>query len=148
MKVRLKYILALFLFSALSLEFGCYSQSDEFILPRGNAEDGKRSFVALGCNQCHSADDIPWIGVEIEGDVHVKLNGQSKTPKSYNELLTSILNPSHKIEKKHLLQMTTKSWDSKMRNYTEILTVRDLLDIATFLHTEFESHPNPVNSRN
>ena len=36
---------------------GCNPQARGFALPPGDAEQGKETFVAMGCNACHSIAD-------------------------------------------------------------------------------------------
>lgn len=138
-------ILALAAFTVL--QFGCDTQSQGFALPEGDIEAGKRSFVELNCNQCHSIADIEWAGSEAMGDVHIKLGGEVTSIKSYGELVTSVINPSHKIARKYAGTATAADGQSRMRVYNEYMTVQDLVDVVTFLQDSYDliPPPNPYN---
>lgn len=116
---------------------GCKSNAHEYALPIGSVEDGKSTFVDLGCNLCHSAGDIPWAG-EQGGNPHFPLGGETTKVETYGELVTSIINPSDKIDRDYIIQMRRMVDVSPMTNYNEVMTVQELIDLVTFLHDEYE----------
>jgi len=126
----------------LVLEYGCNPQARGFALPQGDVEKGKVAFFDLGCNHCHSAGDIEWIG--NPENIRVALGGEVQTIKSYGELVTSIINPSHKVAPRYKESMTTETGDSKMWIYNEVMTVQNLVDIVTFLQAEYDVVPPPA----
>ncbi len=133
----MRHMMRIPLFVAVAVLFiwqaSCQTDASKALaLPAGQADDGREAFVRLQCNRCHSTPDIAWIGVELEGDVHVKITAASK-PASREELITSITNPSYKISKRHILAMTTKDWESRMLPYAEVMTVQELCDIIAYL---------------
>ena len=113
----------------------CSQEGRGFALPKGDVEAGKTSFASLRCNDCHSIGDIKWIG--NENDPHVKLGGEVSKIKTYGELVTSVINPSHKIGKANK-EYTQGTGESMMMNYNEIITVQELIDIVTFLQSKYE----------
>ena len=123
------------LLAGLILTLGCNSEGRGFALPDGDKEAGKEAFVKLRCNDCHSVSDIEWAG--DPQNAHVPLGGDVPRIKSYGELVTSVINPSHKIAKGYKHVGTTEEGNSKMRNYNEIMSVQALTDIVTFLQTEY-----------
>lgn len=120
---------------AAAFTLGC-QQSRGFVLPEGDIEEGKAVFVNLDCNQCHSVADIIWQGEE--GDVEVELGGEVTSMKTYGELVTSIINPSHKIASRYLREKVAVEDHSKMRIYNDIMTVQELTDLVAFLQSEYE----------
>ena len=126
----------------------CQNESRGFAFPDGNAETGKLVFEDMGCARCHSIADIAWIGNEKYDDPHVVLGGEVTAIKTYGELVTSVINPSHKISKKHLKDQNTTLGEgvSKMEfyHYNEIMTVQQLVDLVTFLQSEYKV-VKPVN---
>ena len=144
MKLFIGWTLFLGLVMVLVFETGCDSQARGFALPQGDISDGKLAFFELGCNHCHSAGDIQWIGRSDGEEIHVKLGGKVHSIKSYGELVTSVINPSHKIKYKHKGNMTTEAGESKMRLYNEVMTVQNLVDIVTFLQDEYDVKPPPT----
>ena len=115
---------------------GCDSQGKGFALPEGDVEQGKLLFSTLRCNECHSTSDIKWIGED--DDLNVPIGGKVSKVTSYGELVTSIINPSHKIAKGYKHTGTTTEGMSKMMIYNEIITVQELVDIVTYLQTEYD----------
>jgi len=113
-----------------------------FSLPEGNASTGKVTFVELGCNTCHSIADIKQIPTDDKEFPRVKLGGSTHSIKTYGELVTSIINPSHKILR-YYNQGIVKSEDgsSKMRIYNDFMTVTQLVDLVTFLEGNYEIDP-------
>lgn len=84
------------LFLCLAALVGCTPQSSfGFRLPDGDAAAGQQAFVGLGCNACHEVAGVPidYLG----GITHVQLGGKTTHLRTYGELVTSIINPSHKI---------------------------------------------------
>jgi sulfur-oxidizing protein SoxX len=113
-----------------------------FSLPEGNVEAGRATFVELECNRCHSAGDIERVA-GIEGsDLNVMLGGPITSVKTYGDLVTSVINPSHKISRRFNEQeLTTGDNESKMVNYNDVMTVQQLVDIVTWLESEYKIIP-------
>jgi hypothetical protein len=66
-------------------------------LPEGDAAKGEMYFVSLGCISCHSV-----IGAELPdpveaGPVRVLLGSRTGRRMFYGQLVTSIVNPSHRL---------------------------------------------------
>ncbi len=139
---RFRYLVPLL---ATLLAQGCQRESEGFALPEGDAESGKRVFVEIRCNDCHSVSDIEYsesevpveyMGKQTVGKIHVKLGGKTTKYRTQGELVTSIINPSHEISLSYARnQATTRS---PMRNYNGVLTVQNLIDLVAFLQEEYE----------
>ena len=115
----------------------CQQQSRGFALPPGDKERGKTAFLKLHCNECHSVADIEWAGNPEE--LHYVLGGSVIFTKTYGELVTSIINPSHKIAQQYYEQdLTSVDNTSKMAIYNDLMTVQELVDIVSFLEAEYE----------
>ncbi len=132
----------IFLIVALGVATACQNQSRGFALPDGDIEAGKRAFTELNCTDCHSINNINWMGQENGDTLHIRLGGEITKIKTYGELVTSVINPSHKISRAfHKKQeMTFAEGRSKMElySYNEVMTVQELVDIVTFLQSEYE----------
>lgn len=122
---------------------GCNQQARGFALPVGDKTAGEKCFTDLVCNQCHSVADIEWIGIENE-DINIPLGGEVTKVKTYGELLTSIINPSHRIDPK-FSEFAINQERSPMKIYNEAMTVQQLVDIVEFLQTQYEIIPPPAN---
>ena len=132
-KPNLAFVISMVLFFSF---VGCDQQSVGFALPEGDAGQGELLFSSLRCNECHSTRDVKWLG--NYDDLHVPLGGKTTRVKGYGELVTSIINPSHKIAKEFRKEGATDEGMSKMMIYNEIITVQELIDIVTYLQGEFE----------
>jgi len=123
----------------------CNDQARGFALPEGNIEQGKATFERFTCNECHSISDIEWKG-GID-NLKILLGGETSTPKSYGDLVTSVINPSHKIAlryKEQTASLTTEKGLSKMKNYNEVMTVQELIDLVAFLQSEYKVSAPPT----
>ena len=123
----------------------CNDQAHGFALPEGDIEKGKATFQRLTCNECHHISDIEWKGGS--DNLKILLGGETSTPKSYGDLVTSVINPSHKIARSYKEQttaLTTEEGLSKMKNYNEVMTVQELVDLVTFLQSEYKVRTPPT----
>ncbi len=121
----------------------CQRESRGFVLPVGNINTGKQLFVSMNCNDCHSIGDVARSTEgERGGAPLIQLGGEVTTLKAYGELVTSVINPSHKISQRHQTdqQLTSPEGASKMeaRCYNDVMTVQELIDIVAFLQSEYE----------
>lgn len=114
----------------------CNQQGRGFALPEGDIEEGKAVFTRVGCNACHSISEIEWEGGNE--DLNIPLGGEVTTQKSYGELVTSVINPSHRIARSYREKAATEDDLSKMKNYNEVLSVQELIDLVAFLQSEYE----------
>jgi mono/diheme cytochrome c family protein len=111
-----------------------------FRLPDGNADRGLQAFTNLQCHACHSVEglDIEFTG---SGAASVMLGGKVSHVKTYGELVTSIINPSHKIAPRYA-QGTVTSDDGEslmsLAYINEIMTVQQLIDVVAFLEARYQ----------
>lgn len=130
------YLLVFILLCGGLLISGCNQQARGFALPEGDIEEGKTTYMRLACNECHSNSKIEWKGGSDNLKIH--LGGNVSTKKTYGELVTSVINPSHKIAWRYRQNSSTEEGFSKMRNYNEVMTVKELIDIVAFLKSEYK----------
>jgi L-cysteine S-thiosulfotransferase len=117
-----------------------------FSLPQGDAEQGKVVFLQYQCLGCHSIEGIEQPSVEKHPTIAVPLGGKSIRVTTYAELLTSVINPSHKIAPVLDFEEVMIDGVSKMPNFNDIMTVSELVDLVTFLQPHYELLPhNPSN---
>lgn len=115
-----------------------------FSLPEGDVSMGKTTFIELACNTCHSIADIEQLPLDDKSLPLVKLGGSINVIKTYGELVTSIINPSHKVlRRKPYNQGTimTEDGSSTMRVYNDIMTVTQLVNLVTFLEDNYKVAP-------
>jgi sulfur-oxidizing protein SoxX len=81
-------------------------------------------------------DDI----ARLEGTdstIDVRLGGQVSRIKTYGDLVTSIINPSHKLSRGNNRMTVSQAGKSKMTVYNEVMTVQQLVDLTTFLQDTY-----------
>jgi hypothetical protein len=113
-----------------------------FRLPDGDPERGLAAFVELQCHGCHTID-----GVDLEftgtGAVRVELGGQVGRVRTYGELVTSIINPSHRLAPGYDPDYVTTGGESIMTlaNINAVMTVQQLIDVVAFLQDQYDVTP-------
>ena len=119
-------------------------QARGFSLPEGDIERGQRVFNEMQCNDCHLVGDIAQNSENQTLELSIELGGKVRSVKTYGELVTSIINPSHRISRSHPeSEVTDADGESRMRNYNDVMTVQELIDLVTFLESEYELQPYP-----
>ena len=68
-----------------------------FSLPEGDAAAGRDTFVYMQCHQCHFMAGEQYPALPGMEPPYVELGGEVTRVKSYGELVTAIINPSHKL---------------------------------------------------
>jgi hypothetical protein len=137
------YLLVFILLCGGVLISSCNEQARGFALPAGDIEEGKATYMRLACNECHSISEIEWMGGSDSLKIH--LGGEVSNKKSYGDLVTSVINPSHKIARGYKQETTTETGLSKMKNYNDVMTVQELIDLVTFLQSEYKLKPPTTN---
>ena len=130
------FIFTSLVLSIMLLVAGCDQQGRGFALPPGDIDQGKYTFTMLRCNECHSISDIKWLG--NKDSLNVPLGGKTSRVKTYGELVTSVINPSHKIGEGYKQNVTDEEGKSKMMIYNDIISVQELIDMVTFLQSEYK----------
>jgi sulfur-oxidizing protein SoxX len=112
-----------------------------FSLPDGDVQRGKAAFLEFQCNACHSVPGIEQLASEDENRISVALGGEVKHIQTYGELVTSIINPSHRLAKGYPDELIEEHDQSRMRNYNDVMTVSQLIDLVDFLQSEYTLKP-------
>ena len=127
-----------FLLSLMAVPVSLLAGRDEgvepargFFIPKGSAESGRKAFVRLQCTACHRVlgeAGLPAVVAQNPGPVL----GKPQAAYSRGWLASTIVSPSHTI-----------AWDSaglasgselsRMGDFTETMTVRELIDIVAYL---------------
>lgn len=108
-----------------------------FSLPRGDPEAGLVAFQALRCTDCHAARGAPLRDAE-ESDIQFPLGGPSTRVKTYASLVTSIINPSHRLSVRYPRSESAEDGESRMPVYNDVMTVQELIDIVAYLQPQYE----------
>lgn len=113
-------------------------------LPPGDAARGELAFQELGCNTCHQIADEPNVPANDQRDVLVTLGGSVTRIESHGELVTSIVNPSHEISRKHFRGDVADGNASKMENFNDRMTVSQLIDLTEYLQGKYRIAYEPL----
>jgi hypothetical protein len=124
------------------LATGCTPEGRGFKLPEGDIDRGKATFVKLACNDCHRLAGIERSTVS-QSEIDILLGGPTHQVKTYGQLVTSIINPSHVFARRYPPQPVEVDGQSLMRNYNQFMTVQQLVDLVTFLEEEYELRVPP-----
>ena len=120
---------------------GCSQDSKSatgFVLPDGSVERGQEAFVQLGCQACHTVSGVTFKSPELESEEKiVALGGEKTRVQTYGDLVTSIINPSHRFARGYPEEQIASDGESKMQSYNEKLTIQQLIDLVTFLETHY-----------
>lgn len=112
-----------------------------FRLPDGDPEIGRQVFASQSCTDCHRVAGEDLGESDPSGPVSITLGGRTTRVRSYGELVTSVINPSHRIAPNRGPEAVTPQGDSVMPNYNSVLTVQELVDIVAFLQGTYEVVP-------
>jgi len=138
MKTRFPLTLLLGFIIALA---GCDSEvrmsERGFRLPDGDAQAGREAFVYMHCHQCHTVAGEEFPEIPGSGPPYVALGGKVGKIKTYGQLVTAIINPSHRLSPNYIEEDVSEDGESKMYIYNEHMTVQELADIVIFLQPKY-----------
>jgi len=109
-----------------------------FSLPQGDFERGRQAFVDLQCHACHTISGVELPSPPEGAEPFVELGGTVTRVRTYGELVTSIINPSHRLAEGYDEEVVSVDGESKMPVYNDIMTVQELIDIVMFLQPQYD----------
>jgi hypothetical protein len=109
-----------------------------FRLPEGDVEAGKTAFLDLKCNACHEVQGLDLPGPVADPPVPVALGGKVDYQPTDGKFVTDIINPSHKLPPDYPMENIRSGSGSRMADYSDVMTVRQLVDLVAFLHSRYE----------
>lgn len=107
-------------------------------LPDGDQAAGRAAFAELQCYDCHTVTNETFPARNNPDGLNVVLGGESTYVTTYGELVTSIINPSHKLASGYNPEKIATNGASKMRNYNNVMTVQQLTDLVVFLQPHYK----------
>lgn len=116
-----------------------------FTLPEGSAERGAMVFQEMQCHACHRIEGVDQLlPPGGDPDISVALGGRVPRIKTYGELVTAIINPSHRLAENHTVdRIATSEGESRMLVYNDFMTITELCDLVVFLQGKYELAPVP-----
>jgi len=109
-----------------------------FSLPAGNPVAGRDTFQYMQCHQCHTIEGEDFPVIEGLDPPYVELGGAVTRVKSYGELVTAIINPSHKLASGYAEEVVSDDGESNMYTYNRYMTVQELVDLVMFLQPHYD----------
>lgn len=109
-----------------------------FRLPEGDPMAGREAFLYMQCNQCHTIAGETLPQVPNADPPYVELGGPVTRVKTYGELVTAIINPSHELASGYAEEVVSEEGESKMYIYNGYMTVQELIDIVMFLQPHYD----------
>ena len=113
-------------------------ESKGFVLPAGDSEAGRVAFSELKCTQCHSVAGVEF--PEIKAGTGQVIGGEVRKVKTYGELVTSVINPKHHVAESYAAKQDVpdgKEPTTPMPTFNSVMTVKQLCDLVTFLHSRY-----------
>jgi hypothetical protein len=121
---------------ALAAACGADATKEKFSFPTGDRDAGRQAFAELKCDYCHAVQGETFPAPRINPPVPVKLGANWTKPPTREFLVHSIIDPSHEITTDYKKELVTNAGvDSRMWDFSHIMTVRQLFDIVEFLHS-------------
>ena len=121
---------------------GCLIHADEgakrSMIPKGDPTRGETVFLDQGCYRCHTLENRELPDFDLPAKLKIHLGGSAHALWNRDEFGRAILNPEHVVAPQYQAIMIQAgdakgAKESPMPNFNTILTVADLIDLATFL---------------
>jgi hypothetical protein len=112
-----------------------------FHLPDGDAAAGRAAFVQLKCHACHTVAGEALPAPIADPPVALMLGGDVPSQRTDGALITAIVDPSHSVSVHYRQQPIRAGELSRMGDYSDAMTVRQLIDIVAFLHARYRVVP-------
>jgi len=129
--------------SLLLLASGCQSAPrpiDALQLPHGDPQAGQEAFVELRCHSCHRVTGVDLPEPVARPPVDVELGG-ADAERIDAGLVTAIVNPSHGGVRDMGRRSVQSGSLSRMGDFSEAMTVRQLIDVIAFLRSRSSLAP-------
>ena len=138
----INYLLALGAFLSLAACSPGDLGRGDLHLPQGDSASGKELFVSLGCVGCHvvARADLPEPAEERA--IRVVLGSQAGGM-SYGQLVTAVVNPSHRLSRRYRADEVSVDGESIMASYNDVITVTQLTDLVAFLEMHYQVAERP-----
>ena len=112
--------------------------STGFRLPDGDPQAGREAFIYMQCHQCHTIEGMELPIIPGQEPPYVELGGKVTAVKTYGQLITAVIYPSHKLANGYAKEVVSEEGVSNMYVYNEHMTVQELIDIVMFLQPQYD----------
>lgn len=112
-------------------------ESDK-VVPKGDPAEGRTLFESKQCFRCHTVEGQRFPDPELAGIEMVHLGGENNKGWDRDLYAAQIMDPQHLISPDHQKAMLIigdrlGAENSPMPDFTKALTVREMIDLATYL---------------
>jgi hypothetical protein len=108
-------------------------------------DQGRAAFVKLNCTQCHTVVGETLTPAATDPSIVVPLGGEVLRVRTYGQLVSSIIDPSHIISPQYAGKYTDATGRSLMPDYNRTMTVQEMIDMVTFLQAHYRiKSPEPA----
>ncbi len=141
--MRPKVLLAALLAAIVIGVSGCaYTPIFGFPREAGDIQAGRQAFLDHQCHRCHSISGERLPALAGADAPILELGGETIYVKSYADLMTSIINPDHRISERYRDQMMRRGIipvETPMpQPHVDTMTVRQLIDLVAFLDSKYQ----------
>ncbi|MBI5083728.1 MAG: cytochrome c [Acidobacteria bacterium] len=130
-------LLALLAAGVSACSQGRHSASGFRLPENGDPARGQMAFVALECHSCHQVKGAELPAVESRMKAPVVLGGQVPRTVTDGYLVSSVINPNYKLASYPPDEIAVEG-KSRMPDYTDKITARQLTDVVAFLQAHYE----------
>jgi sulfur-oxidizing protein SoxX len=116
-----------------------HKSASGFHFPDGDAERGKVAFIDLKCYNCHQVAGVEMPPSEISKPI--VLGGITPFVKTDGQFVTAIVDPSHRFGSRYAKLPDGSVKLSRMARCGGVATVSQLVDLVTFLQSQYELQP-------
>jgi sulfur-oxidizing protein SoxX len=117
------------------------NQQPDFDCPMAMPIKVVKFFLYMQCNQCHTIKGIELPAIPYADPAYVELGGRVATVKTYGDLVTSVINPSHRLAPGYAKENVSEDGESNMYTYNRHMTVQELIDLVAFLQSHYDVVP-------
>ena len=95
----------------------------------------------LRCNACHRVRGLDLPEPVADPPVPVPLGGTVDYRPTDGKFVTDIIHPDHKLAPGFPEERLVSGGGSRMPDYSDVMTVRELVDLVAFLHSRYDYAP-------
>lgn len=108
------------------------------MIPPGDSANGESIFLEQRCYRCHTLEGRELPDFDLPAKLKIHLGGDAHILWNRDEFGRAILNPEHVVSPQYQAIMIQAgdekgSQESPMPNFNAVLSISDLIDLATFL---------------
>jgi hypothetical protein len=115
-------------------DYARFDSTAGLVVGEGDPEQGRADFVAFRCHQCHTVGSVTFEPAPSPLAEPIALGGPVAELPTDGYLATAIIQPDHDLAEGYPREIVTVSGRSRMADYSDLITIRQLRDLVAFLH--------------